>query len=266
MLEIKGLHHAYHQGRSHVTAIDCIDLNVTPGELVCVVGPSGAGKSTLLRAITGLLSPTSGTIALNGRPVDGTPPEGLAVVFQDYGRSLFPWLRVHSNVAFPLSRLPRSEQRHRVQEALRDVGLSDAGRRYPWELSGGMQQRVAIARALVTDPQLLLMDEPFASVDAGTRAELEDLLLEITATRTATTLVITHDIDEAVYLADRVVVLAGPPASVLADIPVVLPTPRDQITTRALPEFLRIRTQVAHLIRSPHQSEPQYTTQRATNR
>ncbi|MET7550853.1 ABC transporter ATP-binding protein [Streptomyces sp. NPDC005500] len=254
MLEIRGLRHVYGQGRGAVTAVARVDLAVASGELVCVVGPSGAGKSTLLRAIAGLLTPSSGSITLAKRPVAGAPPRGLAVVFQDYGRSLFPWLRVEANVAFPLAKVGRGERRRRVKAALNAVGLQDMARRYPWELSGGMQQRVAIARALVTHPELLLMDEPFASVDAHTRGDLEDLLLRIRAQHGTTIVVVTHDIDEAVYLGDRVVVLSGPPAGVLADIHVDLPSSRDQVLTRSLPRFAAVRTQVAQLIRSAHPS------------
>ncbi|MFE4922293.1 ABC transporter ATP-binding protein [Streptomyces sp. NPDC056661] len=254
MLEIRGLRHVYGQGRHTVTAVAQVDLTVAPKELLCIVGPSGAGKSTVLRAVAGLLTPAAGTITLGGRPVAGAPPPGLAVVFQEYGRSLFPWLRVDAQVAFPLASVGRAERRRRVEAALSAVGLRDVARRYPWELSGGMQQRVAIARALVTEPDLLLMDEPFASVDAHTRADLEDLLLQIRAERGTTTLVVTHDIDEAVYLGDRVVVLSGRPASVLADITVGLPASRDQVVTRSSPEFTAVRAQVARLIRPGHHS------------
>jgi NitT/TauT family transport system ATP-binding protein len=178
-------------------------------------------------------------------------PESLAIVFQEYGRSLFPWLSVHDNVAMPLRRLKldAAEQRARITTSLEEVDLAGAGDRYPWQLSGGMQQRVAIARALACEPALLLMDEPFASVDAQTRADLEDLVLEVRDRFQMTVLFVTHDIDESVYLADRVVVLSLPPATVRAEIAVDLPRPRDQIATRELPRFVELRGDVARLIR-----------------
>jgi NitT/TauT family transport system ATP-binding protein len=174
------------------------------------------------------------------------------MVFQDYSRSLLPWLTVERNVVFPLggSPLPKAQKQEIVAESLAAVGLSGFARRYPWQLSGGMQQRVAIARALAYRPTLLLMDEPFASVDAQTRAGLEDLVLRIRDTYDMTILFVTHDIDESVYLANRVLVLSRPPARIVEDIPVRLPASRDQITTREDPEFIRLRGHVARLIHS----------------
>jgi NitT/TauT family transport system ATP-binding protein len=185
-------------------------------------------------------------------------PDGLAVVFQDYGRSLFPWLTVRDNVALPLRRTTRSRaaRRQAADAALAAVGLSGAGGtkgagdKYPWQLSGGMQQRTAIARALAADPVLLLMDEPFGSVDAQTREDLEDLVLQVRRERDITILVVTHDIDESVYLGDRVIVLTPGPGRVRADLPVRLPEPRDQISTKELPDFVRLRTEVSRLVRS----------------
>jgi NitT/TauT family transport system ATP-binding protein len=171
MLEVADLGHTYGDHE----AIGGLTFTVRAGELVCVVGPSGCGKSTLLRTISGLVAPSRGDVSLHG--------SHLAVVFQDYSRSLFPWLTVQGNVEFPLRSLPRAERRKRAAEALEWVGLSGAARKRPWQLSGGMQQRVAIARALAYRPALLLMDEPFASVDAQTRFELEDLLLDRKSTR-----------------------------------------------------------------------------------
>src|SRR5215204_3937624 len=201
MLEVTDVGHRFGSGPRLHTAIDSVSFTVNEGELVCIVGPSGCGKSTLLRSVAGLLRPTSGTIRLHGDPVVGVPPD-LAVVFQDYSRSLFPWLTVLGNVQFPLhSRgLTRSERKARAAEALDWVGLAGTGRKYPWQLSGGMQQRVALARALAYRPSLMLMDEPFASVDAQTRADLEDLLLRVRREHQSTVLLVTHDIDESVYL------------------------------------------------------------------
>ncbi|MFF4500814.1 ABC transporter ATP-binding protein [Streptomyces sp. NPDC001401] len=228
-----------------------ITLTVPDGQLLCVVGPSGCGKSTLLRTVAGLQPAREGTVTVDGTPVTGVP-DRLAVVFQDYGRSLFPWLTARDNVALPLRRrgLPRSERRAQAEHILERVGLDGAGRRHPWQLSGGMQQRVAIARALVCRPTLLLMDEPFGSLDAQTREDLEDLLLEVHRTDGATIVFVTHDIDESVYVGDRVVVLSPAPAShIVLDLPVELPGKRDQITTRGLPEFVALRAEVGRAVR-----------------
>jgi ABC-type nitrate/sulfonate/bicarbonate transport system ATPase subunit len=229
-----------------------ITLTVPAGQLLCVVGPSGCGKSTLLRTIAGLLPAREGTVTIDGAPVTGVP-DSLAVVFQDYGRSLFPWLTVRDNVALPLRRrgLARTERRAEADRILDRVGLSGAARRHPWQLSGGMQQRVAIARALVCRPTLLLMDEPFGSLDAQTREDLEDLLLEVHRTDGTTIVFVTHDIDESVYVGDRVVVLSpGPGARIVRDLPVRLPGRRDQIATRGLPEFVALRAEVGRAVRS----------------
>ncbi|GAA2697297.1 MULTISPECIES: ABC transporter ATP-binding protein [Actinosynnema] len=248
MLEVAALGHTYQGKDGAHTAIDDLSFTVGAGELVCVVGPSGCGKSTLLRTISGLVRPSRGAVSLHGNAVKGVPDD-LAVVFQDYSRSLFPWLSVQKNVEFPLrSSVGRAKRRARAAEALEWVGLSAAGRKYPWQLSGGMQQRVAIARALAYRPALLLMDEPFASVDAQTRFELEDLLLKIRTEHDTTVLVVTHDIDESVYLGDRVLVLSTSPASVVADLRVDLPAPRDQITTRESDVFVGLRAEVARLL------------------
>jgi NitT/TauT family transport system ATP-binding protein len=172
------------------------------------------------------------------------------MVFQDYGRSLFPWLRIRQNVEFPLKHLDRATRRERAAEALSGVGLTGHESKYPWELSGGMQQRVAIARALAVNPRILLMDEPFASVDAQTRAGLEDLLLEIHANLGITVVLVTHDIDESVYLADRVIALGMSPGTVLEMIDVDLSRPRDQLATKEHPDFLAYRHRVYQLLRS----------------
>lgn len=249
-LEVDKLSHAYHgQG-----ALDDVTLTVDGGELVSIVGRSGCGKSTLLRAIAGLIRPTGGQIRLDGVPVVGTP-DNLAVVFQDYSRSLLPWLSVRDNVAMPLrSRgMDRRTRRATAVEALEAVGLAGAMRQYPWQLSGGMQQRASIARALAYRPTLLLMDEPFGSVDAQTREELEDLLLTVRTTHPMTILLVTHDIDESVYVGDRVVVLGHTPGRVIGDLTVTLPERRDQITTRELPEFVHLRGKVGRLVRATHE-------------
>jgi NitT/TauT family transport system ATP-binding protein len=255
VLEITDLVYSYGSSAAAHVAVDTISLRVDRGELVAIVGPSGCGKSTLLRCVGGLLAPASGTVTVNGAAVRAVP-DRLGVVFQDYSRSLYPWLTVLDNVALPLRRtLPRrAARRERAQQALAEVGLADAGQRYPWQLSGGMQQRTAIARAIACDPALLLMDEPFGSVDAQTREDLEDLVLRLHRDRDITILLVTHDIDESVYTGDRVIVLTGAPARIRADLAVALPEPRDQISTRQRPEFVRLRAEASRLIRG--QPEP----------
>jgi NitT/TauT family transport system ATP-binding protein len=245
VLEIRSLHKSYDGHGRQVKALNGITFTVDAGEAVCVVGPSGCGKTTLLRCIGGLLPPTSGEVLVSGIPVTG-PPDGLAIVFQEYGRSLFPWLRVTENIELPLRAkgLAGGERVRLVTEALAAVGLAEAGRAYPWQLSGGMQQRVAIARALAYQPRVLLMDEPFAAVDAQTRADLEDLVRTVWRTFGVTLLFVTHDIDEAVYLGQRVVVLSSPPTRVLEDLTIDLPDQRDQLTTRSDPRFVDLRSHV----------------------
>ena len=230
-------------------AVRSISAEVPASKISVIVGPSGCGKSTLLRIISGLDEPTAGRVEFEGTPVKGVP-EGLAMVFQDYSRSLFPWMRVDKNVAFPIKHLPAKERAERVRFAMQEVGLSGKEKLYPWQMSGGMQQRVAIARALASHPKLLLMDEPYASVDAQTRADLEDLLMRIQAELGITVLVVTHDIDESVYLADRVLVLSRPPAHLVEDLRVDLPEPRDQISTKETETFVHLRAHVARLILS----------------
>jgi NitT/TauT family transport system ATP-binding protein len=205
----------------------------------------------MVRLIAGLLRPTSGQILLGGRPVGGPPPD-MIVLFQQYEKSLLPWRTVEGNVRFGLENQPldKRERKRRVAEALEAVGLTEAARQYPHQLSGGMQQRVAIARALARRPRILLMDEPFSSLDALTRADLQDLLLQLWQEHGQTVLFVTHDVDEAVYLANRVLVLSPRPARVRDDVPVRLPYPRSQIQTREAPEYLAVRHHVYVLIRS----------------
>jgi NitT/TauT family transport system ATP-binding protein len=232
-----------------------VTFDVGQGEFLTLVGPSGCGKTTLLRVLSGLIRPTKGAVLLDGRPVLGPPPE-VALVFQDYTRSLFPWLTVIRNVMFPLrrTRVSRGARVARAEAVLHDLGLRGAARRYPWQLSGGMAQRVAIARALVSRPRLLLLDEPFASVDALTREELQDVVLRVhgeLAERRMTVVHVTHDIDEAVYLGDRVLILSSAPGRVVGSIEVEVPRPREQTASRSSPRFLAVRNEIHAIIRRP---------------
>lgn len=247
ILEVEDLRKRYSE--SGPLVCDGLTFNVEEGEFVAIIGPSGCGKSTLLRMMAGLLPPTSGTVQLNGRKVSGPPPE-MALVFQDYTRSLYPWLTVEKNVRFPLAgdkKMDKQEKATRVRDALASVGLTGFENYHPGQLSGGMQQRVAIARALAFQPQILLLDEPFASVDALTKEGLEDTLLDVRDRLREsgnTMLMVTHDIDEAIYLADRIVILSKPPCFVAEELRVELPQPRTQVATRSHPEFLRIRAYI----------------------
>lgn len=225
-----------------------VSFDVGRGEVFTIVGASGTGKTTLLRVLGGLTPTSSGTVTFNSGAIEG-PPEGVVLVFQDYSHALLPWRSVERNVALALeAATPASECADRVRDALRLVGLEKNERDYPWQLSGGMQQRVQIARALALRPSVLLMDEPFAALDAMTKASLQDELLKVHEQTGATVLFVTHDIDEAVYLSDRIAVLAGSPARIAATFAIDLPRPRHQIETRQMPEFLRLRYQVHQAI------------------
>jgi NitT/TauT family transport system ATP-binding protein len=241
--------------RDAAPALCDVTFDVHEGEFLTVVGPSGCGKTTLLRILSGLTRPSEGAVLLDGRPVLGPPPE-VALVFQDYNRSLFPWLTVIRNVMFPLrrTRVSAGARVARAEAVLQDLGLRGVARKYPWQLSGGMAQRVAIARALVSRPRLLLLDEPFASVDALTREELQDVVLRVHGEleeRRMTVVHVTHDIDEAVYLGDRVLILSSAPGRVVDAIEVDLPRPRDQTASRSSPRFLAVRNEIHEIIRRP---------------
>jgi len=250
MLDVIGLQKTYGEGSRATVAIGDLSFRVDKGEFVSIVGPSGCGKTTLLKCMSGLLAGTAGEVRLHGLPITG-PPEQMALVFQDYSRSLMPWMTVRGNMALPLKRrrLSKTEMRDRIAEAVDSVGLTGFLDHYPWQLSGGMQQRVAIARALAYQPDILLMDEPFASVDAQTRADLEDVMLAVRDRYGITVLFVTHDIDESVYLADRVVVLTNRPTTVHEVVEVDLPRPRHQVTTKELPQFAHLRGHIYRAIR-----------------
>ncbi|GAA4738311.1 ABC transporter ATP-binding protein [Nocardioides endophyticus] len=254
MLEVSGVGVTYARGATTTKAIDKLDFTVSAGEFVGIVGPSGAGKTTLLKCMSGLLRPTSGAVVLHGREIT-QPPLEMAVVFQDYSRSLYPWFDVQRNVVLPLRhggrKMAKDAALAATAEAIKAVGLEGFEEHHPWQLSGGMQQRVAIARALAYQPEILLMDEPFASVDAQTRAELEDLVLQVREQFGITIVLVTHDIDEAVYMSDTVVVLSRPPSTVQEILTIDLPKPRHQATTKTLPEYGKLRTRVYESIMVP---------------
>lgn len=257
MLVVEGLQKTYGDvDGDGLEAIKTLSFRVEEGEFVCIVGPSGAGKTTLLRCLCGLLNRTAGDIQLDGVSVN-EPPAKMAAVFQDYSRSLMPWLTVKGNVQLPLKNKVKdaTERDERITKGLQEVGLEGMEDRYPWELSGGMQQRVAIARAIAYQPEVLIMDEPFASVDAQTRADLEDLTLRVQVDIGAAVLLVTHDIDEAVYLADRVIVLSSRPSRILDVVDVKLSRPRDQIETKVDPAFAEHRAHVLELIRKTSAGE-----------
>jgi NitT/TauT family transport system ATP-binding protein len=245
VVSVERLGKVYESKERRVEAIGDLSFQIRPGDFTCIVGPSGAGKTTLLKCLAGLLAPTRGTVRVNGHPVT-SPPEEMAVVFQEYGRSLFPWKTVRENVELPLRerKLPKAERARLVAEALEAVGLGSVGNAYPWQLSGGMQQRVAIARAVAYQPKVMVLDEPFAAVDAQTRADLEDLMLRLWAGLGLTLIFVTHDIDEAVYLGQRVLVLSSSPTRVLDDVAIDIPGPRSQAQTRIEPRFAELRTRV----------------------
>jgi NitT/TauT family transport system ATP-binding protein len=242
-LRIQGLRKGF-AGRGRTTvALRRVDLDIERGSFVSIVGPSGCGKSTLLQIVAGLVPATAGEVSLDGQRVE-TPPPPVIYVFQQYTRSLFPWKTVEANVAYGLEnreKLSRRAIAERTREYVGLVKLTGFERHYPWQLSGGMQQRVAIARALACRPQVLLMDEPFSSLDALTRVGLQELLLRLWRELGLTVVFVTHDTDEAIYLSTRVVALSRAPAVVAADLAIDLPHPRDQIATRELPTYLEYR-------------------------
>jgi NitT/TauT family transport system ATP-binding protein len=236
LLEVERVAKTFGAAGEPVVALRLVDLAVARGEFVSIVGPSGCGKSTLLQIIAGLIPASAGEVRLNGRAVLA-PPEGVVYLFQQYSRSLFPWLTVAENVRFGL----QDAARDRCTGFLEMVGLADFSARYPWELSGGMQQRVSIARALAAEPSVLLLDEPFSSVDALTRLELHGLILDLWRKTGLTILLVTHDVEEAVYLSDRIALLTRRPAEVAEVFRNTVPRPRSPVESREDPRFLALR-------------------------
>ena len=245
MLAVRNLKKVYHTDGGDIEAVRNLTFDLPQGQLACLVGPSGSGKTTLLKCISGLLAPTAGEVTLHGKKVTG-PPKSMAVVFQEYGRSLFPWMRVRDNVELPLKNqgVDKAKRDELVDNALEAVGLAHVPKSYPWQLSGGMQQRVAIARAVAYQPEVLLMDEPFAAVDAQTRADLEDLVRRVWKQLGVSVLFVTHDIDESVYLGERVIILSSSPTVIQQDVLIDLPAERDQLETRSSQRFAELRHHV----------------------
>ena len=241
-LKIDNVYKEY-QGRNGKTiALNGVSLDIKENEFICVVGPSGCGKSTLLNIIAGLLEPTSGTVSLDGKVIEGTGVE-RGVVFQQY--ALFPWRTVLKNVMFPLEmkKVPKAEAEAIARKYIKSVGLEGFEKSYPKELSGGMKQRVAIARAYAANPEVLLLDEPFGALDAQTRVQLQTELLETWEKEKKTCFFITHDVDEAIILAQRVIIMSARPGRIKKIVDIDIPYPRTQ-ATKTEPRFLELKSEI----------------------
>lgn len=235
----------FHTGGQRNRVLRDLNFSINKGEFVSICGPSGTGKTTVLRALSGLTETTDGSLVkYNDQPVTA-PPEGVVLVFQNYSASLLPWRTVGKNVALGLEgNYPKNEIAERVTRSLELVGLGDRQKDYPWQLSGGMQQRVQIARALAVEPSVLLMDEPFGALDAMTKSTMQDELQNLHESTGATVIFVTHDIEEAVYLSDRVLIINEKPATITHEIIIDLPRPRDQISTKETEHYLELRHQI----------------------
>ncbi|WP_436492539.1 ABC transporter ATP-binding protein [Actinokineospora sp. HUAS TT18] len=249
-LDVRGVSKDFQERGRKVRALEGVDLRVEPGEFVCVVGASGSGKSTLLALVAGLQTPTEGTITLDDLPVDGPGPDRGLV---PQAGTLYPWRTVERNVAFGLEllKVDAAERARRVDWYLAETGLSDLRTALPRQLSGGQQQRVAIARALVCEPEVLLLDEPFGALDVQTKEDMQVLIRQVWQDTGKTVLMVTHDVEEAVFLGTRVVVLACDPGRVAADVTVDLPADRD-LSVKRTPEFLAMRASLEDLVRAQH--------------
>jgi NitT/TauT family transport system ATP-binding protein len=234
-------------------AVSEVAFDLKEKQFLSIIGGSGSGKTTLVKLLAGLLEPTKGHVEIRGKIVK-SPPKNLTMLFQDYNRSLLPWKTISENIAFGLRnvRIDKDSKRQRVEESLSMVGLTGFTEHYPWQLSGGMQQRVALARALVQQPEILILDEPFGSLDAQTRFELEDELLRLWESLGITIVLVTHDIDEAIYLSDSVLVMGHPSQTIELRLTIPLVRPREQLHTRALPEFSGLRERIYSSMRGPN--------------
>lgn len=249
-LALSGVGKTFGHGDGQTEALGEIELAVREGEFLAIVGPSGCGKSTLLQIAAGLAQPTRGSVQFRGEPVTAPPP-GIVYLFQQYGKSLFPWRTVLDNVAFAVEHragMTRGDARAHSRTYLAMVGLADFAGHYPAQLSGGMQQRVTIARALAAQPRVLLMDEPFSSVDALTRLELHAIVQDLWQQHGFTAVLVTHDADEAVFLADRIAVLSARPSRVVRVLETGLPRPRDRLETPELPRYLELRHELLAML------------------
>ena len=251
ILRVDNVHKRFVTGGGEIEALRAVDLEIGRGEFICLIGPSGCGKSTLLRMVGGFETPSAGRVLMNGAPVAGPGPD-RGMVFQDYG--LFPWLTVRRNIGFgPAARgLPRSEVEAIVDRFIAMIGLGRFADAYPHQLSGGMKQRVAIARVLANDARVILMDEPFGALDAMTRERLQCELLILWEATGLTVLFVTHAIEEAILLADRVIVMSPGPGRITADVPIAMPRPRDVVSG----PFNEMRRHVAGLLHQVSAAEP----------
>jgi NitT/TauT family transport system ATP-binding protein len=251
-LEVRDLFKSYPvQDKQQLMVLQNINLQIHPREFVCLVGASGCGKSTLLNIVAGLIPPSAGQVLVDGQPVTGRPGSDRGMVFQGY--TLYPWLTVAQNVAFGLQlrHMSKAEQRERVSYFLDVVGLSRFANSYPKQLSGGMKQRVAIARALANEPAMLLMDEPFGALDAQTKEQMQQFLLKLWEQTHVTVLMITHDVEEAIYLSQRVHVMGSRPGCMKLEVPIDLPEHRD-LEIKLSPEFIAIKRHILHALRQDH--------------
>lgn len=256
VIDVRNLSKQFHVRDATRMVLQGVNLTVRRDEFVAIVGRSGCGKSTLLRMLLGIVAPGDGSVEVLGAVPGGTKPGRVVLVFQEYGRSLLPWRTATGNVRFGVERLglPKHEASQRVERALEQVGLGAFRDAYPAQLSGGMQQRLQLARAIAARPEVWLLDEPFGSLDALTRYELEDELQQLCGTGGMTTILVTHDIDEAIYLGDRVVVLGGEPAGIQLDMAIDLPRPRAQDATKSTKEFAAYRACLVNELLSPQRS------------
>jgi ABC-type nitrate/sulfonate/bicarbonate transport system ATPase subunit len=247
-LQVRNVSKVFQQNRQSLTVLDNINLSVSESEFVCIAGASGCGKSTLLNIIAGLLAPCKGQILVDGEPVPG-PGADRGMVFQSY--TLYPWLTVASNVSFGLKlrRWSKAQIQERVAYFLEIVGLSSFAKAYPKQLSGGMKQRVAIARALINEPEVLLMDEPFGALDAQTKEKMQQFMLELWQKTRTSILMITHDLEEAIYLAQRVYVMSDHPGRIQQEIAVDLPTQRE-LDLKLSPEFIQTKRHLLECLRT----------------